>query len=84
MNPSQSSRDRTVHATTEDGREIVRYDRAGKWYWENADHRKHIELAEAVRLACLSGSHIRAGQPGGGRFDAAVRDILLERMGRHG
>lgn len=64
--------DRTVHATTEDGRHIVRYNRAGKWYAENMDSRRHISLAEAVRLATLSGSTVRVGLPGGTMFDAKV------------
>lgn len=64
--------DRRVHARTEDGREIVRYERAGKWYWENSDHRKRITFGEAVRLARLSGSMVVYGVPGGKRFDAEV------------
>lgn len=61
---------RTVHATTEDGRQIVRYDRAGRWYAEGYIDRKAITLAEAVRLACLAGSTRHTGMPGGTRFNA--------------
>jgi hypothetical protein len=70
------SDDRTVHACTEDGREIVRYDRSGKWYVEQfglpTRPRRHVDLGEAARLATLSGSEVRFGLPGGSRFDAAV------------
>lgn len=68
--------DRTIHAVTADGREIVRYDRSGKWYAEARDGRKHgrqhIDLAEAVRLAKAEGSRISLGYGGGRMFDAAV------------
>jgi hypothetical protein len=64
--------DRRVHATTEDGREIVRYDRAGKWYVEAGDHRRQVTFVEAVRLATLAGSTVRSGLSGGRAFDARV------------
>lgn len=63
-------RDRTVHAITDDGLEIVRYDRSGKWYWETETHRKHITISEAVRLATRRGSTHLVGLPGGSRFEA--------------
>jgi hypothetical protein len=66
--------DRTVHARLADGREVVRYDRAGKWYIE-ADNslptRRHITIGQAVRFALLPGSTAYLGRGGGGRFDHA-------------
>lgn len=71
------STDRTVHAATDDGREIVRYDRSGKWYVEQdgglTRRRLHVPVAEAARLACRPGSTVRTGLPGGGLFDRMVR-----------
>ena len=67
--------DRTVHATTAAGGEIVRYDRSGKWYYEHSGRRVHIELAEAVTWALQTGATVRLGLPGGVRFDAAVRRL---------
>lgn len=68
--------DRTVHARLEDGREIVRYDRSGKWYIEQhglpTRAPRHVQLAEAVRLAISPGSIVYLKLPGGSRFDAAV------------
>ena len=64
--------DRTVHATFPSGDEIVRYDRAGKWYRESEGRRWAVSLKEAVRLALLPGVTIHLGRPGGARFDAAV------------
>jgi len=69
--------DRTIHAVTEDGREIVRYNRAGKWWAEAPpDYRQRLSLREAARLATLRGSAVRLGLAGGSQFDAAVRDRL--------
>lgn len=66
--------DRTVHATTSDGVQVVRHNRAGKWYAEqDRPHRRMpITFAEAVELAQKPGSVVHYGLPGGGRFDAAV------------
>jgi hypothetical protein len=68
--------DRTVHATAPDGGQIVRYDRAGKWYLEYPTGRlrpcRQIKFAEAVKLASQIGSYVYLGKPGGRRFDAAI------------
>lgn len=67
--------DRTVHATL-GPREIVRYDRQGRWYDEH-DH-KRVRIAtvhEAADLALTledNGGEILTGQPGGKQFDAKV------------
>jgi hypothetical protein len=68
--------DRTVHATTSDGVQVVRYGRAGKWYAEqDRPHRqRHIAFMEAVRLAKKPGSTVNLGLPGGGLFDARLRN----------
>jgi hypothetical protein len=64
---------RQIHAVTEDGRAITRYDRTGKWYVEASDHYRKITFAEAVRLATTAGSRVIFGRPGGRRFDAEIR-----------
>lgn len=80
-----NSTDRTVHATLRNqDAEVVRYDRAGKWYVEPRDpdlrrrKRRHIALNEAVRLTVADGTwHEKL--PGGLTFDARVRNALAER-----
>lgn len=71
--PTQTSRDRTVHGKTADGGEIVRYDRAGKWYVEWPTNRYQVSLREAARLASMPGASAFLGRSGGLRFDAAMR-----------
>lgn len=73
----RSLTDRTVHAES-DVLEVVRYDRAGKWYLEqkNSDNRQYATLRQAVRAAkwCRrSGGSVYLDLPGGGRFDAMYR-----------
>lgn len=64
--------DRTVHATTP-GWEIVRYDRAGRWYAESdVLPRQQITVTEAARRATEVGAEVHLGRPGGRRFDALV------------
>jgi hypothetical protein len=72
---STSGSDRTVHAES-DNAELVRYDRAGKWYVEYRDHgcRRCLTLAEAVDLSM--GMRLRLGQPGGRRFDKMVMQAI--------
>lgn len=73
MKPTQS--DRTVHAVLVDGSEVVRYDRAGKWFSERDDLRPvKLTLASAVRLASQVGARAYLGRSGGRRFDAGVRN----------
>lgn len=73
--------DRTVHGFTDDGRQVVRYDRAGKWYIEYPEgagkKRRHVTITEAVRAA-ISG-RVVYGRPGGLAFEARVRKVLSER-----
>lgn len=68
--------DRTVHAVSADGIEVVRYDRAGKWYLEPPSHlllpRQHVTIAEAVRFArwCAdNGGRVFLRRAGGTAFD---------------
>ncbi|MFJ2506297.1 hypothetical protein [Microbacterium sp. NPDC087592] len=62
---------RTVHGVSANGHDIVRYDRAGKWYLEPRNaFRSKLTVAQAAGHAAL-GVH-RAGLPGGQAFDAIV------------
>jgi hypothetical protein len=67
--------DRRVHAVTSEGWEIVRYDRAGKWYAERPDGRDRITFHMAVYHATRAGAKSQLGIPGGTRFDASVRAV---------
>lgn len=73
------SDDRTVHASHPDGRQIVRYDRAGKWWLEHDPPlmrpARHIGVREAARIALQleeEGGTIIMGRPGGNAFDRLV------------
>lgn len=70
--------DRRVHGHTFDGGEIVRYERAGKWFIEYNRHRprRSISLRVAVNEALYHGDRAIRGVPGGKRFDAGVADML--------
>lgn len=70
--------DRTVHAHYP-GMDIVRYNRAGKWYLEPTDplaKRQHVTLRDAVNQAVwasmFGGGQVFFGRPGGGAFDREV------------
>lgn len=67
-------KDRRVHGRTATGSEVVRYDRAGKWYVEGVGLRRApITVGEAVRLVLQEYATVYTGIPGGTRFDALVR-----------
>lgn len=76
--------DRTVYARGADGRQVVRYDRAGKWFIEwPADQLKAARkvtlrdaVAETVTIASEGGGDVRWGLPGGQMFYAALRKAL--------
>jgi hypothetical protein len=77
-----TSNDRRVHASCDEF-EVVRYDRAGKWFQEYRGTRKYrtIRLREAVRLGVLCwrgapGGNITFDLPGGSAFDREVRKKL--------
>jgi hypothetical protein len=69
--------DRRVHAECATF-EVVRYERAGKWYVESKVGlvpREHIGVAEAARRAISAkvlGGEINYGVPGGKVFDRKV------------
>lgn len=72
--------DRTVHCTIVPATggpriEIVRYDRAGKWWYESGDQRKPLTVTEAVEYASSTRPSViwHEGMPGGRRFDSLVR-----------
>lgn len=73
--------DRTVHATTGDGTEIVRYDRAGKWYLEQKDGtRRQVSVKEAAELVISDrSSRWFRGRMGGSRFDG----LIIQRRSSH-
>ncbi len=68
--------DRQVHATMLDGGELVRYNRAGKWYVEYPTlplPRKAVSLMGAVSVAVDLGATVHPNRPGGTAFRAALR-----------
>lgn len=76
--------DRTVHVTLRDGREVVRYDRAGQWYIEHPGGRRfRLLLADAVSWALDTGAQWHEGRPGGLLFDRAVRRAQEASQGVH-
>lgn len=69
-------RDRTVHAWGKSG-EVVRYEVAGKWYWEpKSGKRVKLTLEEAVDkgMWCWydDAGTVCMARPGGGAFDRKV------------
>jgi hypothetical protein len=71
--------DRTVHARGPYGAEVARYDRAGKWYFEEPDgRRKKVSLQMAAYVAIdleLEGGTIFFDRPGGRQFDHRIRSM---------
>lgn len=66
--------DRRIHAVSADGRwELVRYERAGKWFYESPQTRRQVTISEAVNLASVDGMQVRLRVPGGSTFDARYR-----------
>lgn len=73
--------DRRVHAANHQA-EVVRYDKAGKWYIEPLDKtlpRQQVSVADAARYALWlyeNGGVVKQGIPGGTAFDnfILVRD----------
>lgn len=66
--------DRSVHGKTVTGAEVVRYDRAGKWYVEPlAGNRQRLSVQEAVDLVTMEGAEWYPSRQGGQQFDAKVR-----------
>lgn len=77
--------DRSVHARLADGSEVVRYDRAGKYFLESPDgSRERITLGKAVQHAFTARDNdgrVFLDQPGGQSFDALFR--RLDRVRGH-
>lgn len=75
-------RDRTVHAAC-DCQEVVRYNRAGKWWIEMRDGTRYpSSLAEAVSeaIGCeMCDGVIFFDRPGGTTFDRKVKAQLTSR-----
>lgn len=70
--------DRTVHASYP-GMEIVRYDKAGKWYAEPTDpneRRDQLNVREAAYLAVSNRATWTPGLQGGRAFDRLLRDAF--------
>jgi hypothetical protein len=62
--------------------EVVRYERAGKWYLEPPTHlglqRQHVKISGAAQYAqwiAANGGAVFFGLPGGSAFDAQVRKV---------
>jgi hypothetical protein len=77
--------DRTVHAACGEW-QVVRYDRAGRWFVEYDPPRMRpatpLSVRQAARLAVRmeaeSGGYIYEGRGGGRIFDARVRELKAE------
>lgn len=66
--------DRTVLARfSQDGTEVVRYDRAGKYYLESPTERRRVNLLHAVARTMWGGGEVFLGKPGGSAFDREYR-----------
>jgi len=70
--------DRRIHAQLADGTEVVRYERAGKWFHEGPGLRTRLTLGQAAILATSQGALVRSGLPGGAMFDLRVRKVREE------
>ncbi len=70
--------DRRVHAIVGSAK-IVRYDRAGKWYYEEGGSCKLLTISEAVEFVSDK-RQWRPGVPGGLVFDRRVRSKFVEEI----
>lgn len=69
--------DRTVHGVTGNGWEIVRYERAGKWYAEHPnDAPRWLTVTDAACNLAEEDAAWFEGKPGGQKLDAKVRKLL--------
>lgn len=72
--------DRIVHALTRSGAEIVRYDRAGKWYIEHPRGTmlpaRQVSVSEAARIAAPG--IVNFNLPGGLVFERKVRALRFK------
>jgi hypothetical protein len=80
--------DRTVHAACGEW-QVVRYDRAGKWYVEYDPPRmrpaQRVSVKQAARLAVKmhreAAGHFYLDRPGGATFDRLVDDLINAQAG---
>lgn len=72
---SRYREDRVVHGLTETSAEIVRYERAGKWYIEPTDgsRRTAVTITRAAELA-IAGT-VFPNRAGGQAFNAKVAKL---------
>lgn len=76
---SDSTLERVEHARSVDGRELVRYDKVGKWYVEWPGHMypmEHVKIGRAADIAVewlKNGGTIYPKQYGGTRFVSELR-----------
>lgn len=68
--------DRKVHARLTDGAEIVRYERAGKYYYEGHGYRRLLHTMKEARQFITSKDEWIPGVPGGSAFDRMMRKQL--------
>jgi hypothetical protein len=69
--------DRRIHGVSQTGGEIVRYERAGKWYVEYPEgNRLPCTVEDAALFATADRATFRLGVAGGQRFDALVRRLV--------
>ena len=69
---------RTVHAILSDGSQIVRYDRAKRWFHETADGRRikrFRRVSDAARLVFEDRGTLFLGQPDGSYLDKYTRAL---------
>ena len=71
--------DRQVHARLTDGAEIVRYERAGKYYYEGLDtyglrYRRLLHTMKEARQFITSKDEWIPGVPGGSAFDRMMKE----------
>lgn len=73
--------DRRVHVASDEF-EVVRYERAGKWYIEPTDpggKRQHVNIDQAVDFAyhlMHENSRVLLNVPGGALFEKRLRDRI--------
>ena len=73
MNESRAHIDRIVFAEWENGDELVRYERSGKWYAESlGGYRELVTLDEAVTRA-LTANKVYQFRTGGAIFKSRYR-----------
>jgi hypothetical protein len=70
--------DRRLHAVLSDGRQVVRYERQGKWYVEAPPQpygpRSRYSISEVIAIVKRDeAAEVFIGVPGGSAFDRAFK-----------